>query len=127
MIHPAYFFLILLYQLIGEAIHHWLALPIPGAIIGMLLLLLSLQIKKPGQALTDTADTLIRYLPLFFVPAGVGIIAHTQEVFDNLAPLLAALLIGTPIGFIATLFLLRRLSLVGPGEENASKKPINSP
>lgn len=121
MINPAYFCLILFYQFLGEWIRQYFSLPLPGAIIGMLLLLASLNVKPCGTALKSTADGLIRFLPLFFIPAGVGVMAHLDEILTHSAPLLAALLIGTPLGILATLMVFRIFpSLPAPDDSEKS-------
>lgn len=71
-------FFILAAQGIG-ALAVWLArVPLPDAVIGMLLLFAYLAWNKPAAPdIEPAADTLLRYLPLFFVPASVGVIRRS--------------------------------------------------
>ncbi len=78
----------------------------PAPLLGMvflLLLLLSGLVKE--QHLKPTAKPLLNFMPLFFIPAGVGIIEHLGLVAEQL-PLLLTILISVPltsivlIGFI---------------------------
>ncbi|MGC9313429.1 MAG: CidA/LrgA family protein [Sediminispirochaetaceae bacterium] len=72
------FGIILLIFFLGETIH-FIGIPLPGSVIGMLLLTAGLAsgvIRRKWIA--GTADFLLRNLSFFFVPAGVGIMAHTE-------------------------------------------------
>lgn len=61
---------LLVFQLLGEGLSHWLRLPIPGPVIGMLLLLGYLIVRKESaEKLTPTSMELLRHLSLLFVPA----------------------------------------------------------
>ncbi len=64
--------------LTGEAIAA-LGVPMPGSVIGMLILATSLStgiVKK--RWIEGTATFLLRNMALFFVPAGVGLMAHVS-------------------------------------------------
>ena len=83
------------YQLAGEIIARALNLPIPGPVIGMLFLLVTLIIR--GQApepLKRLSHELLQHLALLFVPAGVGIIAHFQLIRAEWVSLTLALVIS---------------------------------
>lgn len=56
--------------LVGEIMStHW-GLPLPGAVLGMALLTLLLAVRRrAAPRLERAADGLLRYMPLFFVPA----------------------------------------------------------
>lgn len=65
------------YLFMGDIISTIFALPIPGAIIGMLLLLLTLIVRqKTDKGVKDASNALISYIGLLFVPAGAGISQH---------------------------------------------------
>lgn len=95
-------------QLAGEIIAQTLHLPIPGPVLGMVLLaaILILRRRIPA-ALEQAADTLLRHLSLFFVPAAVGIIANTASIAREWLPL-AASLAGSTILTIAVTALVFR-------------------
>ncbi|HWK87003.1 MAG TPA: CidA/LrgA family protein [Xanthobacteraceae bacterium] len=66
---------LLVCQLAGETLAHFLALPLPGPVIGLMLLLAVLMLRVPLPKETEeTADGLLRHLSLLFVPAGVGVV-----------------------------------------------------
>ena len=68
-------------QILGELISTALCLPLPGALIGMLILLawLTLRAELP-EALASGADTLHQHLGLFFVPVGVSLAGNIELI-----------------------------------------------
>ena len=61
---------LLLCQLAGEAIVHVATLPVPGPVVGMMLLFGLLLFRAPLPSATgDTADGILNHLSLLFVPA----------------------------------------------------------
>ena len=92
----AFFFLLCVLQLIGEAVVYITGLPIPGPVIGMALLLIGLIIKKglPEQ-LDKTATGLLGLLSLLFVPAGVGVTLHFNLITSEWLPITASLIFAT--------------------------------
>lgn len=90
--------LILTCQLIGEVTVLAAALPVPGPVLGMLLLLGWLfwrgQVPEP---MARTADALLGHLSLLFVPAGVGVLVHWERVRDQWTAMAVALVLGTLI------------------------------
>lgn len=64
-----------LISLIGVFISSFLNLPIPGSIVGLLLLLICLHFKViQEKQIKDGAGFLLVLLPLFLIPATVGVI-----------------------------------------------------
>ena len=87
---------LLVMQLLGEVVARWLALPIPGPVLGMLFLFVALVLRGgPDAELQATSGNLLQHLSLLFVPAGVGIMVHLHRVADEWLPLLLSLLIST--------------------------------
>jgi holin-like protein len=73
--------LVLFCQLLGEALARASTLPLPGPVLGaVLLFLLIIWRGGPGEALRSFADGLLRHLSLLFVPAGVGLIQHLDRL-----------------------------------------------
>jgi holin-like protein len=99
---------LLLFQLTGEVLARWLDLPIPGPVIGMLLLFLFLLLRDgPGDELRTTSQTLLQHLSLLFVPAGTGIMVHLHRVADEWLPLLLSLLISTVATLVVTAVVMK--------------------
>ncbi len=79
-----------MFSYIGDWISLLLKLPIPGSIVGLLLLFICLYFKiVPEKYIKDGAGFILVILPLFFIPATVGIIQ-----FPNLLSGQGAILIG---------------------------------
>jgi holin-like protein len=97
------FVILLLFQLIGEVIAHGFGLPIPGPVIGMLLLLIYLLLNRDAlEKLEPTANGLLRHMSILFVPAGVGIMLHGQRIVAEALPIIVALIVSTVSGMIVT-------------------------
>ncbi|MCP5269253.1 MAG: CidA/LrgA family protein [Zoogloeaceae bacterium] len=108
---------LLVFQLIGEVIARGLNLPVPGPVIGMLLLFLALALRGgPAPELQSTSQGLLQHLSLLFVPAGTGIIVHMHRVADEWVPLLASLLISTVVTLAVTALIMRLLARRTPAE-----------
>lgn len=87
--------LILGCQLLGESAVLLLQLPLPGPVLGMLLLFAGLSWRGLPANVARGADLLLGHLPLLFVPAGVGVMVHWQRLLLDWPTLVAALLPGT--------------------------------
>lgn len=108
------FSLILIYQLAGEVAVRLSGVPIPGPVVGMALLFVGLLIKGGiPDGLAKTADVLLANLSLLFVPAGVGVMLHTQLLGRELVPIAASIILGTLITIAVTAFVMSRLSRKG--------------
>lgn len=124
---PAAFAILLVAQLIGEVLRRVLHLPLPGPVIGMILLAIVLAVKgrsllgSNGQApLAQLSQSLIANMGLLFVPAGVGIMAELSVLKDAWLPILAGLLVSTASGLIVTGWVMHRLSrATAPAHEPA--------
>jgi holin-like protein len=94
---------LLLFQLVGEVIARLLDLPVPGPVIGMLLLLGALLLRGAApDTLRDTAQGLLSHLSLLFVPAGVGVIVHIGRLQDEWLAILATLVLSTMLTLVLT-------------------------
>jgi holin-like protein len=95
---------LLVCQLAGEIAARALHLPIPGPVIGMVLLFLALLLRRreAPEALGAAADGLLGNLGLLFVPAGVGVVLHLPLLARDWAPLSLAILAGTLAAIAAT-------------------------
>jgi holin-like protein len=100
--------LLLVLQLIGEILVQWFTLPVPGPVIGLLLLFGGLVLRGHlPDDLRNTANSLLQHLSLLFVPAGAGVMLHAGRVADEWLPLLVALIGSTLLSMAATALTLK--------------------
>lgn len=100
--------LLLLCQLAGEILVQLFALPVPGPVLGLVLLFAGLVARgRIDEPLRGTANTLLQHLSLLFVPAGAGVMIHAARVADEWLPLTAALLGSTLLSMAATALSLK--------------------
>ena len=97
-------------QFLGDAIVAWTGWPVPGALIGMLLLLGALWVLgRVPQGLDDVSAPLLRHLMLFLIPSVaaiglyVGLLQQHALVFVLASVGVTALTLG------ATAWVLQRL------------------
>ena len=114
------FFVILLFQLIGEVIQKFFALVIPGPVIGLIFLLFTLiylrrvkmkKILNIKKDVMSTATAITSYLSLLFVPIGVGVVMHISYLEKNLYQVLGVVVIGTMLTVGITAKLMEYLNL----------------
>ena len=75
--------ILLVYQLVGEALVMAADLPVPGPVMGMMFLFVTLLVRGSlPEDVQTTAQGMLRHLSLLFVPAGVGVIVHATVVAD---------------------------------------------
>lgn len=95
--------LILCCQLAGELVGKAIFSPVPGPVIGMVILFVGLLIKGGvPEGLHQTADFLLSHLSLLFVPAGVGVMLHFRLLGDNWPAVSAAIVVSTLLTIVVT-------------------------
>ncbi|MDA9413857.1 LrgA [Bradyrhizobium sp. CCBAU 11430] len=121
--------LILLCQLVGEAIVRGVGLPMPGPVLGMAFLLLLLLTRDhftalrrgplQNDAVETTGRSLLGHLSLMFIPAGVGVVKKLDLVIEHGAAILLTLSASVVITLLVTvttfLAVNRLLSRSQPG------------
>lgn len=108
---------LLLLQAAGEALTHAFALPFPGPVIGMVLLLPALNWPAIREPVAAAAELLLAHLSLLFVPVGVGVITHLGLVSKYGVQLLVVIVVSTWVGMAVTALVLRALLRDGPQQE----------
>jgi putative effector of murein hydrolase LrgA (UPF0299 family) len=101
---------LLVFQLIGEVAVQWLKLPLPGPLIGMLLLFGVLTLRRGvPEWLRETANGILQHLMLLFIPAVTGVILYFEQLGDDWVAFVVAALAGTAISIVVTALTLRVL------------------
>jgi len=117
------FFILLAFQLVGEVAARGLALPAPGPVIGLALLVIALSLYQRWRPLDEdalaasdlghAARGLLAALPLLFVPAGVGVVQYMGLLREQGLALAVALVVSTVATLLATVgafLLVKRLT-----------------
>lgn len=77
-------FYLLIMWLAGEALAEVLSLPIPGSVLGMVMLTACLNRKLIRlEAVRPAADLLVDNLAFFFVPPGVGLMLYFDLIGEQ--------------------------------------------
>lgn len=103
--------LLLLAQCAGTLLASLLKLPIPGPVLGMALLSLGLlALRRVPHGLKAASDGLLKHMPLFFVPAGVGVVVLQDALRAAWLPLVMAILGSTVLALASTALVMKGLS-----------------
>ena len=112
-------FVIFFYQLLGEFIKKFFEIRIPGPVIGLILLLVTLiflkKFKKTAIVnlkadVINTSNYILSYLSLLFVPIGVGVVMHLSYLENNLFRVLIIVFISTILTIAGTAFLMEKIN-----------------
>ena len=101
--------LLLLLQTAGELLVRALALPLPGPVLGLAMLLPLLGWAPVAQRVGAVAAVLLQHLSLLFVPVGVGVIVHLGALAPVGWRLLTVIVLSTWVGMAVTAIVLRAL------------------
>lgn len=108
------FAILLACQLAGETIARALVLPLPGPVIGLIILVILLFAVErshlvdtssvDGTALGKVSNGLLAVLGVLFVPAGVGVTQNLDLLSEYGAALAAALVVSTVLTLTVTVW-----------------------
>jgi holin-like protein len=100
---------LLLCQSLGEALARGLKLPLPGPVLGLLLLLAMLNWAPLRDTVAAGAEPLLQHLSLLFVPVGVGVVTHVALLSQYGLRIVVVLVLSTLVGLAVTALLLQFL------------------
>ena len=112
---------LLVFQSTGELLARGFALPLPGPVIGMVLLLLALRSPVVQKPVSETAQFLLSHLSLLFVPVGVGVMTHISLISQYGVRMLAVVVLSTLAGLAVTALALHFFRDVDPGDAPSSQ------
>lgn len=94
---------LLLFQLTGELMVISWRLPLPGPVLGMLMMLAALMFRhKFAHQMRHATEQLLSHLSLLFIPAGVGVMVHVARLEKEWLAIAVAVLISTLLGLLVT-------------------------
>lgn len=100
-----------LFQAVGELISNFLIPFIPGPVIGLVLLLAFLVIRRRLPADIDTVgSTVLQHLGLLFIPASVGVILYLPILKANAWAVLGTLVVSVVATIAVTGGLLKLIA-----------------
>jgi len=109
--------ILLLYQGAGEILARGLSSPVPGPVIGLVLLLVSLLWRqKTDPDLQLVANGLTAHLGLLFVPAAVGVVSFLPMLKGNMVSILSVLVVSVILAMASTALVLRGRAADRPTE-----------
>lgn len=104
------FAVLLIFQTLGESLAFAFSLPVPGPVIGMLLLFCYLMARpQVTEKLAPSTLEFLKHLSLLFVPAGVGIMVHADRVAAEWLPIVVALVVSAAVSLAVTSVVLKWL------------------
>jgi holin-like protein len=95
-------------------------LPLPGPLVGMVLLFLFLTVHKgaAAQAVMACGEHFLKHYAFFFIPAGVGVMADIHQLRGNMLGVVASLVLSSLLSLIVTAvtmqILIRRRRATAP-------------
>ena len=97
------FLIIILVSCMGEVLNHYIPLPIPASIYGLVIMLGLLISKKLRlEAVKETAEFLINIMPIMFIPAAAGLIVYWKQLEQMFIPFCLITTISTFLVIFAT-------------------------
>lgn len=108
-------FVLLVCDLAGEVAHAYARVPVSGPVLGMVLLACwyLLRRRQPEEAMGRTADGLLRWLGLLFVPAGVGVVANMALMRASWLAIVVALVGSTLLTMVAVAWIMQAMGRRG--------------
>lgn len=101
--------IILLLYFIGELIVFILQIKIPGSIIGMLLLLVSLQLNLiKVEDIKEVATFFLNNMLILFIPLGVGLASQWDLISKEWLAILISIILSTFIVLLTVSLLIRK-------------------
>jgi len=94
------FTIIFVLLFIGDAVSNLLNIPIPGNVIGMVLMTIVLKYKIIKlKDVKPVSDVLVKNLAFFFIPPGVGVIVYFNLIKSEFVPIVTAWVFSTLLVF----------------------------
>ncbi|AGF59382.1 MULTISPECIES: CidA/LrgA family protein [Clostridium] len=105
--------IILMAYFLGVILQSVFNLPIPGTVIGLIILFLGLSFGiVKMEMIEDICDVLISHMSFLFVPAGVGLITSLDILKSNAISFSVIILISTVVVWVVTAYVVKMLRRV---------------
>jgi holin-like protein len=97
---------LLVFQSVGELLSRGLSLPLPGPVLGLVLMLVGLRFPLVREPVGECASFLLSHLSLLFIPVGVGVMTHLALLGQYGGRMLLVIALSTWIGLAVTVLVL---------------------
>ncbi len=89
-------FFLFCFLILGEFISTLLTLPIPGSVIGMVLLTVALEFNiVKAETVKPSSKILLNNLSLLFIPPGVGLMVYFNIINEYFLPIVISYFVST--------------------------------
>ncbi|HSP12167.1 MAG TPA: CidA/LrgA family protein [Salegentibacter sp.] len=97
------------FLLLGELISWLFQIPVAGNILGMLLIFIALKFNLIKlQDVKTASDKLIKYLVVFFIPYGVGLMVYFNMIAEFWLPISVAVIFSSILTLYVTAIILEK-------------------
>ncbi len=101
---------VFLLQALGDAVVRLAGWPLPGSVVGMVLLFAGLLAWRRVPAGLDLgAKSLLPHMMLLFIPSVTGVMLHFERVAREWKPFLIASVVGSLVTLVVTALTLKLL------------------
>ncbi len=97
---------LLVFQSIGEVLSRGFSLPLPGPVLGLILLVPALRFALVREPVAECANFLLSHLSLLFIPVGVGVMTHLALLSQYGGRMLVVIALSTWLGLAVTALVL---------------------
>src|SRR5574344_2795737 len=102
------FLALLVLQWVGEVLVQALGLPLPGALVGALLLLVGLLLLgRLPKALEQVSGALLQNMMLLFIPIIAGVMLHFERIASEWLPFIVSCSVGAALTLVVTALVFR--------------------
>ena len=119
---------VLLYLCVGEITVHITEFPMPGAMLGLTLMLIDFSVsRRADPSVAQIFEGVSKHLTILFVPAGAGVLAHGEILSAGLPIIVSAVIGGTMTTLVVTAFCFSALysnqSVAKPPTKESQNEP----
>lgn len=102
--------MLFVFYIVGEVVVQSASLPLPGALVGLLLLLFTLLfLKRTPASIASGARPLLSHMTVLFVPAVCAVMLMWQDIAPYLTSISVAIFISTAVSLGATAWVAVRI------------------
>ena len=89
-------FIVMIISLMGEILNWVIPLPVPASVYGIVILFAALSCGAISlDKIEETADFLLKVMPLMFIPAGAGLMNVWEDMHRDILPIALIVVVST--------------------------------